>query len=211
MTSKRLLARIVLPTILLILSHTAFAQKVITGKITDQKDGAPVVGATVQPKNGGGGTTTGSDGTFRITVGDNETTLMISYVGYVGQEINITGKTTVDVQLSSSGGSNMNEVVVVGYGTSRKKDLTGSVVTISAKDFNQGAATSPQQFIQGKVAGLEVTNTSGMPGAATTIRIRGNSTVSSGNNPLYVVDGIPLDGRIARPDVSCRFRKYTGG
>jgi iron complex outermembrane receptor protein len=202
MLCKRLLARIVLPAILVLLAQTVFAQKVITGKVADSKDGSPVAGASVTPKGGSGGTTTGTDGTFRITVPDNATTLVISYIGYASQEVSISGKTSVDVNIVATGGANMNEVVVIGYGTARKKDLTGSVVTVTQKDFNQGPTTSPQQLIQGKVAGLEVTNTNGMPGAATTIRIRGNSTVRSGNNPLYVVDQVPLDGRIAKPGQS---------
>jgi TonB-linked SusC/RagA family outer membrane protein len=199
MLCKRLLTRIVLPAILVLLTQTVFAQKVITGKVADSKDGSPVAGASVTPKGGSGGTTTGTDGTFRITVGDNVTTLVISYVGYAAQEVSISGKSSVDVNIVATGGANMNEVVVIGYGTARKKDLTGSVVTVTQKDFNQGPTTSPQQLIQGKVAGLEVTNSNGMPGAATTIRIRGNSTIRSGNNPLYVVDGVPLDGRVAKP------------
>ncbi len=199
MISKRLLVRIALPAILMILTQTVLAQKVITGRVVDSKDASPIAGASVQPKGGSGGTTTGTDGTFRLSVDDNVNTLVVSYVGYGTQEVNISGKTNVDVSIVATGGSNMNEVVVIGYGTARKKDLTGSVVTVSSKDFNQGPTTSPQQLIQGKVPGLEVTNTNGMPGAATTIRIRGNSTIRSGNNPLYVVDGVPLDGRIARP------------
>ena len=202
MIFKRLLTRIVFPAILALLAQTALAQKVITGKVVDSKDGSAIAGASVTPKGGSGGTTTGTDGAFRITVGDNVTTLVISYVGYASQEVNISGKTSVDVNIVATGGANMNEIVVIGYGTARKKDLTGSVVTITQKDFNQGPTTSPQQLIQGKVPGLEVTNTNGMPGAATTIRIRGNSTIRSGNNPLYVVDGVPLDGRIARPGQS---------
>ena len=201
MISKRLLNRIVLPIILMILTQTVFAQKVITGKVADSRDGSPIAGATIQPKGGTGGTTSGTDGTFRITVGDNVNVLVISYVGYGTQELDITGKTSVDANLVATGGTSMNEIVVVGYQSIRKKDVTGSVVTVSSKDFNQGPTTSPQQLIQGKVPGLEVTNTNGMPGAATTIRIRGSSTIRSGNNPLYVVDGVPLDGRIARPGV----------
>ncbi|HKP33103.1 MAG TPA: SusC/RagA family TonB-linked outer membrane protein [Chitinophagaceae bacterium] len=200
MIPKRLLARIVLPAILMIVAQTVLAQKTITGKVTDSKDGSPIVGASVRPKGGTGGTSTANDGTYRLTVADNVNALLISYVGYAEIEVSISGKTTADVSLVS-GGSNMNEIVVIGYQAVRKKDVTGSAVTISSKDFNQGVTTSPQQLIQGKVPGLEVTNTNGMPGAATTIRIRGNSTIRSGNNPLYVVDGIPLDGRIARPDV----------
>src|SRR5580765_1421995 len=125
MISKRLLRRIVLPAILTILTQTVLAQRAIQGKVTDPKDGAPIAGATVQPKGGTGGTTTGTDGTFHITVADNVNILVISFVGYNSQEVNISGKTSIDVNLTTSTAASMNEVIVVGYGTARKKDLTG--------------------------------------------------------------------------------------
>src|SRR4030095_11787992 len=95
----------------------------------------------------------------------------------------------------------LNAVVVVGYATVRKKDLTGAVASLQAKDFNQGVVTSPDQLLTNKIPGLEVTNTSGQPGVATTIKIRGNNSIRAVNNPLYVIDGVPLDGRTARPSV----------
>jgi TonB-linked SusC/RagA family outer membrane protein len=199
MISKRLLSRIVLPAILVILTQTVLAQKVITGRVSDSKDGTPIAGATVQPKGGTGGTTSGSDGTFRITVADNTNTLVISFVGFNSEEVNISGKSNVDVGLSTSNASSMNEVVVVGYGTARKKDLTGAVASVKSKDFNKGIQTAPDQLIQGKVAGVQILNNSGQPGGGTTVKIRGNSTIRAGSTPLYVVDGIPLDGRSARP------------
>src|ERR1700730_7179943 len=103
MTSKRLLYRIVLPAILLIFTQTILAQKVITGRVTDAKDGSPIAGATVQPKGGTGGTTTGTDGTFRITVPDNVNRLVISFVGFGSSEVDIAGKSSVDASLSSTG------------------------------------------------------------------------------------------------------------
>ena len=199
MISKRLLSRIVLPAILLILSHSVLAQKTVSGKVTDSKDGSPVAGASVQPKGGTGGTTTGADGTFRLSVADNINTLVISFVGYNQQEVNISGKSEVDVSLAASTAAAMNEVIVVGYGTARKKDLTGAVASVRAKDFNKGIQTAPDQLIQGKIAGVQVMNNSGQPGGGTTVKIRGNSTIRAGSTPLYVVDGIPLDGRSARP------------
>jgi len=199
MISKRLLSRIVLPAILIIFSNTVFAQKVVSGKVTDAKDGNPVAGATVQPKGGTGGTTTGTDGTFRLSVPDNTSILVISFVGFDSREVDISGKTDVDVNLSASAASAMNEVIVVGYGTARKKDLTGAVASVKSKDFNKGIQTAPDQLIQGKVAGVQVLNNSGQPGGGTTVKIRGNSTIRAGSTPLYVVDGIPLDGRSARP------------
>jgi TonB-dependent starch-binding outer membrane protein SusC len=202
MITKRLLARISLPLLLLIITQSVFAQKVITGRVTDAKDGSPVVGATVQPKGGTGGTSTGTDGTYRITVGNDINTLVVSYVGFGSTEVDITGKTTADVNLTSTSGNNLNEVVVIGYGSVRKKDVTGAVASVTAKDFNRGQINSPEQLLQGKVAGLQITNASGQPGGLTIVKIRGNNSIRSGNNPLYVVDGVPLDGRTPRPGFS---------
>jgi TonB-dependent starch-binding outer membrane protein SusC len=205
MTLKRLLAGILMPLCCVLLTQTLHAQdKVVTGKVTDSKDGSPIVGASVQPKGSKKGTSTGADGSFSISVTNDVTTLVISSVGFGRQEVDITGKSSVDVSLVAAQ-SNLNEVVVVGYGTSRKKDLTGSVVSVKAKDFNQGIITAPDQLLQNKVAGLEITNTSGQPGAAPTIQIRGNSSIRSSNNPLYVIDGVPLDGSSARPNLNNSF------
>lgn len=201
MSMKRLLS-VGFTLVCLCSSLTLLAQdRTVTGKVVDSKDQSPVVGASVQPKGSTTGTSTATDGTFRVSIPSGINVLIISSAEFESQEVDITGKTTLDVTLAPKA-AGLTEVVVIGYGTQRKKDVTGSVVTIAAKDFNQGPTTSPQQLIQGKVPGLEVTNTSGMPGAATTIRIRGNSTIRSGNNPLYVVDGVPLDGRIARPGLN---------
>jgi TonB-dependent starch-binding outer membrane protein SusC len=205
MTLKRLLVGILMPLCCVLFTQTLFAQdKVVTGKVTDSKDGSPVVGASVQPKGSKKGTSTAADGTFSLSVPGDVTSLIISFVGFGRQEVDIAGKISVEVSLVSTG-SNLNEVVVVGYGTSRKKDLTGSVVSVKAKDFNKGVIMAPDQLLQNKVAGLEITNTSGQPGAAPTIQIRGTSSIRSGNNPLYVVDGVPLDGGSARPNVGNSF------
>lgn len=202
MITQRLLARISLPLLLLIITQSVFAQKVITGRVADAKDGAPIVGATVQPKGGTGGTSTGTDGTFRITVGNDINTLVVSYVGFGSMDVDIAGKTSVDVSLTGTSGNNLNEVVVIGYGSVRKKDVTGAVASVTAKDFNRGQINSPEQLLQGKVAGLQITNSSGQPGGLTIVKIRGNNSIRSGNNPLYVVDGVPLDGRTPRPGFS---------
>lgn len=199
MITKRLLARINTLLLLLIITQSVFAQKVITGQVLDSKDGTPIAGATVQPKGGTGGTSTGTDGSFRITVGNDINTLVVSYVGFGTMDVNIAGKTSVDVNLVSSSSNNLNEVVVIGYGSVRKKDLTGAVASVTAKDFNRGQINSPEQLLQGKVAGLQITNSSGQPGGLTIVRIRGNNSIRTGNTPLYVVDGVPLDGRTPRP------------
>ena len=178
----------------------AFAQeKVITGVVTDSKDGSAVSSASVVVKGSKTGTSTRADGSFTLTVSANAKTIVVSSVGYDAQEISLDGKNSVAVSLNPAAGSSLNEVVVTGYGTARKKDLTGSVASVKAKDFNRGVFTSPDQLVQGKVAGLQIINNSGQPGGAATIRIRGTSSVRSGNNPLIVVDGVPLDGGSARP------------
>lgn len=188
-------------SLLLLIAGIASAQtKPVTGKITDE-NGAAVPGATVQVKGTNTGTATGADGTFKLNVPATATTLVVSFVGYVQQEVSIAGKSEFSISLAPTS-TTLTDVVVVGYGTTRKKDLTGSVVSIKSADFNRGIVTAPDQLIQGKVAGLMVIANSGAPGGATTVRIRGNSSVRTGNQPLYVIDGMPLDGRTAKPNVS---------
>ncbi len=200
MSLKKLLKLVVLPAMLLIAQQSFAQDRTVTGKVTDSKDGSPIAGASVVPKGTSKGTSTGADGTYKITVGSNVNTLVITSVGFGRMEVDISsGKTAADASLIASA-DNLGEVVVsTGYGTSRKKDLTGSIATVRAKDFNKGVNTSPDQLIQGKVAGLQITSNNGQPGAGTSIRIRGTSSVRSGNNPLVVVDGVPLEGGSGRP------------
>ncbi len=199
MNQRRLLMRFVLPLMLLFSFQLMLAQdRVITGKVTDSKDGSPIVGASVIPKGTTRGTSTGADGSYRITVGANVNTLVITSVGFGKLEVDIAGKTAVDAALAPTG-SNLNEIVVVGYGSARKKDLTGSVASIKAKDFNGGIVNAPDQLIQGKVAGVQIINNTGAPGGATTVRIRGVSSLRGGNSPLFVVDGVPLSGSTGAP------------
>lgn len=203
MSLKRLLQVIGLP-VWLLLSIQVFAQdRVVTGKVTDSKDGSPVVGASVQPKGSSAGSSTGADGSFRVTVPSGINTLVISSAEFTSQEIDITGKTSADVSLVATAGG-LSEVVVIGYGTVRKKDLTGAVGSVQAKDFNKGTYVSADQLIQGKVAGVQIINNSGQPGGATTVRIRGNSALTGSGQPLYVVDGVQLDGRSSRPNLNAQ-------
>ena len=185
---------------MLFIAQLAMAQdRVITGKVTDSRDGTPVVGASVVAKGARTGTSTKNDGTFSLSVGQNVTTLVISSIGFTTQEVSVTGVTNVDVSFVASAGPNLNEVVVTGYGTARRKDLTGSTASVREKDFNKGVYTAPDQLIQGKAAGVLVINNTGQPGGSTTVRIRGSSSIRSGNQPLFVVDGVPLSGGSARP------------
>jgi iron complex outermembrane receptor protein len=178
-------------------------QRTVTGKVTST-DGTPLVGASVVVVGQKAGVTTGSDGTFSIDVPENAKQIQVSYVGAETQKVDISSTSNVTVTLTMTS-ANLTDVVVIGYGTSRKRDLTGSVISVQPKDFNQGVIHSADQLLQNKVAGLEVTNTSGQPGAATTIQIRGSSSIRAGANPLYVVDGVILDGGTARPNAGTAF------
>lgn len=188
---RKLLQTICLP-VLLFLSVAASAQtKTVTGRVTDTA-GRAVVGATVTAKGTNRGVTTTADGTYSITVPSNISSLVISSVGFAPQDVSISGTTAANITLQPTAG-NLSEVVVIGYGTARRRDLTGSVTAITAKDFNKGAITTPEQLIAGKVAGVQITSNGGAPGAGSTIRIRGGSSLNASNDPLIVIDGVPVD------------------
>jgi TonB-dependent starch-binding outer membrane protein SusC len=191
MNMRKLLYSIGVP-VLLLFSFASFAQdKVITGRVTDSiGNGIANVSITVKEAPARG-TTTATDGRFSIQVPANATALIFSSVGYAYREIPIGGN-TVNVSLQSTA-SDLNTVVVIGYGTVRKRDLTGSVTAITAKDFNKGAITTPEQLIAGKVAGVSITTNGGAPGAGSTIRIRGGASLNASNDPLIVIDGVPVD------------------
>jgi iron complex outermembrane receptor protein len=181
-------------TLFAIIGISVSAQdRTVTGKVTDAKDGAPLVAASVAVKGTNKGTTTAADGTFSINVASNQTTLVVTFLNYATKEIQIAGKNSINVALSQSA-DQLSEVVVIGYGSVRKKDLTGSVATISSKDFNTGAITTPEQLIAGKVAGVSIISNNGAPGSGSTIRIRGGASLNASNDPLIVIDGMPIDG-----------------
>lgn len=179
--------------LLVLITQVSLAQnKVITGKVTDARDGSPLQGATVAAKGNRAGTQTDAKGAFSLSVDNSVSIIVISSVGFNAQEISIDGKTTVDVSMAINNTS-LGEVVVIGYGTARRKDLTGSVSTITSKDFNRGPLPSPEQLINGKVAGVQITAPSGAPGAGGRIRVRGTSSLSGSNDPLIIIDGVPVD------------------
>ncbi|WP_407525292.1 TonB-dependent receptor [Lacibacter sp. MH-610] len=198
MDLKRLLIRVgMLIPMLLILAQVGFAQgKTVSGKVTDSKDGSPVAGASVTVKGTNRGTTTDATGAFRITVDNNNAVLVITSVGFTRQEVAVGAQTDLSINLVASQ-SNLNEVVVVGYGTQRKRDLTGAVATVTSKDFVKGAIQTPEQLIAGKVAGVQITPNSGAPGSGSTIRIRGGASLNASNSPLIIIDGVPVDGGVA--------------
>jgi TonB-dependent starch-binding outer membrane protein SusC len=180
---------------LLVFTNSFAQSRTVTGKVSDSK-GEPVPSATVTVKGTSTSTSTAADGSFSLNVPSSANTLVITSVGYDSKEVAISDNMSITLEAKNEA---LNEVVVVGYGTSRKKDLTGAVSKVSAKDFNKGLQISPDQLIQGKVPGVQVVNNSGAPGGGVTVRIRGNASIRGGNQPLFVVDGVFIDGRQARP------------
>lgn len=175
----------------LFLQQSMAQTKTVTGKVTDDK-GAPVAGATVTASGSKGGTSTDADGNFKLNTPSSARVLQISSVGYAPSEIRIGGETVFSISLKPTE-SSLNDVVVVGYGTARRKDVTGAVSSISAKDFNQGIVTTPMDQVQGKVAGLVITKPDGDPNSNPVIRLRGQTSLLGTQTPLLVVDGIILD------------------
>jgi TonB-linked SusC/RagA family outer membrane protein len=194
MTVKRIMGRLGLLTVLMLaLVQLSFAQgRVVTGKVTSARDGAPVANASVLEKGTGRGTNTDAAGNFRLNVSGDNAVLVISSVGYGSTEVTVGQRSDVSVQISEAS-NNLNEVVVVGYGTARKRDLTGAVASISSKDFVKGAIQTPEQLIAGKVAGVQISSNGGAPGAGSRIRIRGGASLNASNDPLIVIDGVPVD------------------
>ncbi|HTR31893.1 MAG TPA: SusC/RagA family TonB-linked outer membrane protein [Puia sp.] len=194
MSKKRLLVQAAICCLLLLHGISSSAQnRTVTGKVTDST-GAPIAGATITSPGVPGGTSTGTDGVFHISLPPTAKTLVVSFVGYASQQVPISGG-SVNVTLVVAN-SVQNEVVVIGYGNVQKRDLTGSVAVVSQKDFQKGAITSPDQLIAGKLAGVQVTSNGGAPGSTSTIRIRGISSLNSNNAPLYVIDGVIMPSTV---------------
>jgi TonB-dependent starch-binding outer membrane protein SusC len=192
--SCRIFLRVSVLCAMLLISLFSFSQdKVITGKVTDSKDGSSLNGVTVSAKGTTTAVQTKTDGTYSISVANSVTTLIFTSVGFVTQELAIDGRTSLNVTLAVNNAA-LGEIVVVAYGTRRRGDLTGAVTSISAKDFQKGNINSPEQLLQGKVAGLQVTSGGGTPGGGSRIRIRGGASLNSTNDPLIVIDGVPVEG-----------------
>jgi TonB-dependent SusC/RagA subfamily outer membrane receptor len=161
----------------------------VSGTVSDSS--GPLPGASVLVKGTTNGTQTDFDGNFSLSNVESNAILVISYIGYKTSEIGVNGKTTINITLTEDAEA-LDEVVIVGYGSTTVKDATGSVTAVKSEDFNGGVISSPEQLIQGKTAGVQISQGSGEPGAGVAIRIRGTSSVRSNNNPLFVVDGVPL-------------------
>jgi len=179
-----------------------FAQKSITGTITDAADKSPLAGVNIVEKGTTHGTMSDANGKYSLLVSDPVNgTLVFSFIGSQTQEIPITGKTIIDVALVAETKA-LNEVVVTGYGTVRRSDLTGSVASVTSKNFVAEPVKTFSQAIQGRAAGVVVTNNSGAPGGNVKVRIRGTSSLYGSNEPLYVVDGVALNINIADLNVN---------
>ncbi len=174
-----------------ITSQLSAQEMTITGVVSDAGTGEVLPGVTVAIKNTTMGTITTPEGRYTLSAKSGDI-LVFSFIGFTSQEVAITNQKVVNIQLAADI-IGMDEVVVIGYGTTKKKDLTGSIQTVSADDFNEGAISSPQQLLNGKVAGVQITDGGGAPGTSATIKIRGGSSLSASNDPLIIIDGVPVD------------------
>jgi TonB-linked SusC/RagA family outer membrane protein len=194
--------------ILLSLNLSSYAQTVLRGTVSDNEKNS-LAGVTVNVTGTAVRVMTDADGKYTINVPAGSNQLTFTYVGLKTQTILINSRTSIDVVLAPS--TDLEAVTIVGYGGVKKSDLTGAATTISTKDFNKGPLIAPDQLIQGKVAGVQMINNSGQPGGSTTVRIRGNTAMTGSGQPLYVVDGVALDGRSARPSSSGGIGTAPGG
>lgn len=178
---------------LLISSQLIAQQTTVSGVVTDAADGSPLIGANVLVKGTATGAITDLNGAFVLNVPSGKNTLEISCIGYKTQEVKITDQKIIKVSLKEDA-ELLDEVVVVGYGTMKKSDLTGAVARVSGDKLRESIVTNVDQMLQGRVAGVQVQANSGAPGAANSIRIRGASSINNTNEPLYIIDGIPVSG-----------------
>ncbi len=189
--SFRLNKVFLLLTGLFLITSSLLAQEMtITGVVSDASTGDVLPGVTVAIKNTTTGTITTPDGNYTLSVNSGDA-LIFSFIGYTTEEVAITNQKTLNVALQPDV-IGMDEVVVIGYGTVKKEDATGSVVAVKSEDFNQGAIASPQDLLVGKTSGVQITSSGGEPGAETTIRIRGGASLSANNDPLFVIDGVSV-------------------
>ncbi len=174
---------------LIMVPATLMAQSTVNGTVTDKANAMPLPGVNVIIKGTSRGSSTDFDGKYTLEVNDGET-LVISYLGYTTQEIIFNGQSVIDISLAEDS-AQLDEVVLIGYGTVTKKDATGSIESVTAKDFTKGNIVTADNLLQGRVAGVTVT-TSGAPGSGSEIKIRGGSSINASNNPLIVIDGLPI-------------------
>jgi TonB-dependent starch-binding outer membrane protein SusC len=193
MSLRKLLCSLMLPAILLLSAQVGFAQtRTVSGKITDARDASGLPQVSVVVKGTSTGTTTDEGGNFTLSVPESARTLVFSAVGFASQEVAIPSSGQINVSLSAATNTDLNEVVVVGYGTAKKKDITGAVTKVTSREFNTGNISNPLQQVQGKVAGLVIVQPGSDPNSNLTVRLRG-STSLEGQPPLLVIDGVAID------------------
>ncbi len=188
---NKLLMKLFLLPMFALLGSTVYAQISVSGTVSDAT--GPLPGVNVLVKGTSNGAQTDFDGNYTLNDVDNNATLVFSYVGFKTAEVSVNGQTTLNYVLEEDLEA-LEEVVIIGYGTTTVKDATGAVASVTSEDFNQGIINTPEQLIQGKTAGVQISQDSGEPGSGVAIRIRGTNSVRSNNNPLFVVDGVPLSG-----------------
>ncbi len=176
---------------LLLTGAATIAQTITLSGVVRESNGSTLPGVSIVVKGSTTGTQSDASGAYKLSVPSNAT-LTFSFIGKTPQDIGVGNRTTLDVTLQDDTKS-LQEVVVVGYGTQRKKDLTGAIATISSEDFQKGNIVNPEQLVAGKIAGVQITSGGGAPGAGSTIRIRGGSSLNANNDPLIVIDGVALD------------------
>jgi TonB-linked SusC/RagA family outer membrane protein len=174
------------------MAQTGSQPRKITGTILSGKDKKPLAGVSVTLKGKSIGTQTDADGRFSINAGDNDV-LIVSYIGYTQKGIPVGKKSSLDILMDENGGGSLDDVVVIGYGSARRKDLTGAISSVSGDDIRRTQPTTVDQALQGKVAGVVVQQVSGQPGGGVSVQIRGLSSFSN-NPPLYVIDGVIIGG-----------------
>ena len=193
--NNKLLQGLAVFLLLLLVAGPLSAQRSISGSVTDENSGEPLIGANILIVGMSAGTATDFDGNFTLDIPEDASELQISYTGYAEKVVPLTASNAYAITMTE--GALLDEVVVIGYGTVKREDATGSLQQVNAEDFNRGAITSPQELLAGKVAGVQIT-TPGDPGGKSIIRIRGGSSLSASNEPLIVIDGVP----VANDDVS---------
>ena len=188
MTKLYLFVRRYLTVLLVFGTLVSFAQQTVSGKVTSADDGTGIPGVNILEKGTSNGTVSDSDGNFRMSVGSNAT-LVFSFVGYTAQEVAVGSQSTLNVSMQSDVTA-LSEVVVVGYGTQEKKEITSAVTSVKSESFNKGTVNDPIQLLQGKVAGLNITRAGGDPNGNFNVRLRGVGTIGANAEPLVVIDGV---------------------
>lgn len=169
----------------------------VTGRVLSESARLPVAGVTITLKGSRTSTSTTNEGTYTITVPATGGTLVFSSIGFNSQEVSVGNRSTIDVTLATAAGSSLSDIVVVGYQAVRRRDLTGSVSSVSQRQIKDVPLASAAEAIQGRLAGVQVTSSEGAPGADVVIRVRGGGSITQDNSPLYIVDGVQVENALS--------------